>query len=582
MSGTSRFPWRGVLLGLAFEIPTIFWVASSEVTARVFISSWSLTLTAVFALLLLLGLNGLLTRVRPGWELSRTDLLVVFIMLSSTSLIYGYCLIQGMIPAIGGPHWLATEQNHYEATLWPLLPDWAFITDDRALRGLFEGYATPPLQLWLPRWLAYGAFLLSAYAATLGITQVLSRQWIVSEKLTFPICALPLEMTTARWPVMRSKLMWLGFAIPAVLETLVALRFWFPVVPAVQMKHMLHPEWFQTRPWTVLQPLRFGWTPFIVGLAYVASTEISFSCWFFVVFNMALRVLGVVCGWSDPGGGRGAADFPFLTELTIGGFLAFAGCSLWMARAHLAGTLRAALGLALPGGMLTVADEERGYYRLAYVLWLAGTAGVMAFCMQLGIRPLAVVGVFSAYFLIVLTLSRLRAEAGPAWAFGPDRAPHDLLVWAFGSSAFDRTSLAGLALTNWFFADVRFATLPSFMESLKIGHDAQLRRSHLAAIIGLATLVAVGFGMVAVTNQYYSLGAATAKTYGVGLWIPRSGGDTAMRWLTTPTNPDWQRRPMVAVGAAFTTGLHVMRQKVLWWPFHPVGFVMAHTGAWGS
>lgn len=574
----TSFPWRGFVVGIALEIPTIFWVASSEVTARVFISSWSLTMTAVFALSVLLGVNSLLARLNPKWVLSRVDLLVVFVMLSATSVVYGYGLLQMMIPSLGGAHWWADEQNRFDSILYPLLPDWAIIADPTALRGLFEGYATPPWKLWLPRLLSYAAFLLSAYAGTLGVALLLARQWIDSERLTFPICALPLEMTDERWPAARSKVFWIGVAIPAFLETLCALRFWFPVVPAVEMKHMLHPEWFQTRPWTVLQPLRFGWTPFIVGLAYVAPTEISFSCWFFVVFNMLLRVIGAVLGWTDAGGGRGASDFPYLTELTIGGFFAFALCSLYMARQHLAGTVRAALGLGLKGEM-GVGETDRGHYRLAYLLLFGGAAGVMAFCVQLGIKPAAVLGVFVVYLLVVLTLARLRAEAGPAWAFGPDRRPTDLLVWLCGSSSFNRQSLAGLGLLSWFFMDVRFATLPSFMESLKIGHDGQLRRRHLVVVLGVSIVLAVVFGMIAITNQYYDLGAATAKTYGAGRGVSRYSAQVVVNWLLSPTNPDWHKIPLVLLGGVFTTGLHLARQKVLWWPFHPVGFVMAHTGA---
>lgn len=575
----SGFPWRGFLLGLAIEIPTIFWVASSEVTGRVFISSWSLTMTAVLALLLQMAWNAAVGTRRPHWALTRSEMLVVFLMLSSTSVIYGYGLLQMAIPAWGGVHYWNSPQNNYEAVLWPMLPHWATISDPVALKGLFEGYARPPWMMWLPRLLAYGYFLMSVYAATLGLALLLARQWIDHERLTFPICALPLEMTTDRWPVMRSRLMWLGFAIPMALETLLALRQWFPVVPAVTMKHMLHPEWFTTRPWTVLAPLRFGWTPFIVGLAYVAPTEISFSCWFFVIFNMVLRVLGASAGWSDSSGGRAAADFPYLTETTTGAFLAFAVGTLWLGRRHLVGTVRAALGLCLRPELDELTEAHRTRYRVAYGLLLAGGLGVLSFCYQLGIKPYAVFALFGLYTLITLTLARLRAEAGPAWAFGPDRSPHYLLVWLFGNTSFTPSSLTGMSLLGWFFADVRFAVLPSFMESLKTGHDGGIRLRHLVIIMLLATLVAVSFGQVAVLTQYYDLGAASAKTYGAGRWGSMSVGQLATQWLTQVQNPDWSRLPMVGLGAVVVTVLQTMRQRVLWWPFHPVGYVMAHTGA---
>jgi hypothetical protein len=567
----TRFPWRGLVLGLALEVPIVFWVVASEVTAKVFISSWSLTMTAVVTLLALLAVNRLLARIRPRWMLTRAELLTIYIMIASTSVIYGYSMIQVLIPTLGGFHAFATPENKYDTLLWPLLRDWAIIHDRHELRGLFMGYATPNWHIWAPRLLAYGSFLLAIYASSLGVALLLAKQWIEAEKLTFPIATLPIEMTTDRWPVFRSRVMWLGFAIPLVLETLLALKFYYPPVPAIEMKHTQHPEWFATRPWTVCRPLYFGWTPFIVGLAYLAPTEISFSCWFFVVFNVALKVFGSSVGWTDPSGGRAASDFPFLVETTAGGFLAFALCSLWMAKGHLTRTLRSAWAPA--------ADEDVGGARTGVLLVLLGSAGVAVFCRQIGL-PLAVtVGVFVIYFLVIITLARLRAEGGLAWAFGPDRRPHEMLVWMLGSSSFDRQTLVSLGLLHWFFGDVRFAVLPSQMESLKTAHEGRLRPQHLALVILVATTAAIGLGMYATTRTFYTLGASTAKVYGAGLWTARSACDLPLQWLRFRTNPDWLRLAWVLIGGLTVTFLHLMRQRVLWWPLHPVGYVMANTGA---
>ena len=572
-----RFPWRGLLCGLLIEIPVIFWVVSSEVTARVFISSWSLTMTAVLALLVLLAVNRLLVGWRPAWALSRADLLVIYIMIASTSVIYGYGLIQVLVPTLGGCRQWATAENKFEDVLLPLLRDWAIVKDPVALKGLFQGYARPDWWLWTPRLLSFGFFLLSAYAATLGVVLLLSQQWIESERLTFPIAALPIELTTERWPLFSSRLMWLGFALPLVLESLLALRFYFPAVPALEMKHTMHPEWFTQRPWTVFRHLYFGWTPFIVGLAYLAPTEIQFSCWFFVVFMLGLRALGAMCGWTDPMGGRAASDFPYLVELTVGGFLAFALCSLWLARAHVWRLLRAALTTSAAASEGD--DEHRATGRAALGLLTLGGAGLATFCLQLGIRAPAVAGVFVLYFLVALTLARMRAEGGMAWAFGPDRAPHAMLVWLFGSSAFDRQSLAALGSLHWFFNDMRFATLASQIESVKAAGEARLRPTQIAAVILVATCTAVGVGLFATTRAWYDLGAATGRVYGAGQWASRSACNLPMLWLTHPTNPDWFRLSMVGLGGLLVTGLHLARQRVLWWPLHPVGFVMANTGA---
>jgi hypothetical protein len=105
--------WRGVALGLAFQLFIIYWVAESEIAAKVFISSWSLTMTAVLLLLGLLAYNGVVRRWAPRWTLSRVELLVIFVMISATSVIYGYGMEQMLVPTLGGADYYDTPENNW-------------------------------------------------------------------------------------------------------------------------------------------------------------------------------------------------------------------------------------------------------------------------------------------------------------------------------------------------------------------------------------------------------------------------------------------------------------------------------------
>ena len=59
-----------------------------------------------------------------------------------------------------------------------------------------------------------------------------------------------------------------------VLETLVALNYYYPGVPAVEIKHRdWSTFWFPDRPWSVMKPFYWGWTPFIIGFAYLAPLD---------------------------------------------------------------------------------------------------------------------------------------------------------------------------------------------------------------------------------------------------------------------------------------------------------------------
>ena len=57
------------------------------------------------------------------------------------------------------------------------------------------------------------------------------------EHLTFPVVALPLEMTREDAPLYRTRLMWIGFLIPAVLHTLEHAGWPLPDAAFVSDKH---------------------------------------------------------------------------------------------------------------------------------------------------------------------------------------------------------------------------------------------------------------------------------------------------------------------------------------------------------
>ena len=51
-----------------------------------------------------------------------------------------------------------------------------------------------------------------------------------------------------------------------------------------------------------------------------------------------------------------------------------------------------------------------------------------------------------------------------------------------------------------------------------------------------------------------------------------------MSWLTSPTQADWPGFFWAVGGGAFTLLLMSLRARFLWWPFHPIGYVVANTG----
>lgn len=608
-------------LGVLCQVLVILWIVYSEVPGKVFISSWSVSMPGILllavltcartwlrgTLLALLGLTaafnlyvGLMqgTPVSPfavagmgglaglAWAaggrlklntasfLNRKTLLATYLMLAVSGVLTGYGHIQVLVPTLATVIARATPENRW-VRFHEQLPPWLFPKSPEALRGLLSGESTVPWNAWLVPLACWLVFMMAAYGAMLCLAAILSHQWISGERLTFPVAQLPLEMTGGETNLFGNKLMWIGFVIPLVLESLLALNYYFPAIPAMQIKHRdMQPFWFPERPLSVMRPFYFGFTPFIVGFAYLAPVDVSFSVWFFNLASKGQRVLGAVSGWDTSGGGVMANRFPFSEEQALGAFLAFALAALW----------RTWPGIRQAFRQLQARTGDREEARVM-VISLAGlvlcSAVILFFFTACGLSfPIAVL-ILVLTMLIAVTLSRIRAEAGPAWVFGPYRDITRAVVVSLGSGGFSERELVGLTTFRWLSRDARFLPMPFHMEAFKIADSAGIRKRTAMLVMALATAVGVVVGFYAVLTLGYSLGLATGKTYG-GIGSGTAMWNQANDWSRNRVLPDDVGVPWIVGGALFTFALIFLRTRFIWWPFHPIGYVMAETGAGGS
>jgi hypothetical protein len=565
---TAQLTWRGVVLAIVCQVALLFWVVRSEITARVFMSSWSICLPGI---LLLLGLR-IAGAALGRFRLTQAELLTCYIAISTTVMLAGYNFMQLWLPALGTPFFFATGGNRW-GELHPYIPTWLAPRDPEALRGLFAGSSPIPWRHWWLPLLAWASLMLAVAGLTLCLAILLGRRWIRRERLAFPTATLPLEITASDTALFRNRLFWIAFLIPAVLESLLAINYYVPSVPALTLKHRDVSEGLVNLPWTALRPIVFGLTPFIVGLAFLAPTDVSLSIWVFHWFVKLQRLVALLYGYVDATdlGSRGE---PHLDDQTVGAFVGYGLFILWGFWRYDRGRSRAQRRAdAIP-------EQDAGLDRLATVGLTATSAYVLLFMTAAGMPLSLAVGVLSLYILIVLVMSRARAEAGFAWTYGPDRGTASIshvLVQTFGSSGYSTRSLALLGFFHWFWWDLRFSPMPGQMEALKIGDSMRLPWRRLIGFMLLTLLVALLAGGYACLRDSYHFGWATSYVY-VG---PAAGAKVGMRlardWIENPSSPRWDRTSWAVGGAAFTLLLAAMRQRLLWWPLHPVGYVMAST-----
>jgi hypothetical protein len=575
---------RGVLLALVAQAAILLWVVRSEITARVFVSSWSLSMPG---LLLLLALRLVRSRRRDRGSVptfSQGELLTAYVVTSTTVFFVGYNFMQLLIPALGTPFAFASSTNRW-ARLFPYIPTWLAPRDPAVLRGLFQGQARVPWEAWLTPMAAWGSLILALALATLCLDLLLARSWIRQERLAFPLAALPLEISAPGGTLFRQPLLWVGFALPAVLESLLAINYYVPSVPAVVLKHGEVMEEIVNPPWSVLRPMLVGFTPFIIGLAFLAPTDVSFSIWFFQWLGKGQRLLALLYGWVDPTelGQRGE---PHLDDQTVGAFMALGLLLAWRAVRTRRGD-----GLVPPAEARAEASREQGVRRgeedgsretrrLAGIGLGLCLAFVLLFFTSAGF-PVGLAGaIVLLYLLTVMVIARVRAEAGFAWTYGPDRFTASLshiLVNTGGSAALAPRALTLLGFTHWLWWDLRFSPMPAQLEALKIGDATGMPRRRLAALIAAATLLALLVGFYACLTDSYRFGWATAHVYAGPAQGAKIGLTLASQWIDNPRLPDGTRAAWMGLGAGITLLLTAARQRLLWWPFHPLGYVMSAT-----
>jgi len=580
---------RAIALSLALILLLCWWIAASEIrTTTTEITCTSLPIGVVFLLFCLCLLNRGLAR-RRGWAglaSSGSELAVVYILTAVGSSVAGIGLIGFLTPALANPIYFASEANRWGEFL-PLLPAWLVPSDRDAIRAFYAGnstlYTARHLAAWAVPLACWGLFLLVLFGTTLCLLAILRRQWIARERLAFPIVELPMEMTVRRGGfeglLARRAFRW-GFLLPCLLQSLNSLAYLYPSIPSIPVKPTgggpldLGP-YFTAPPWSALGYFPLGFHPSTIGLAYLLSVDVSFSCWFFYLLRKLEVVACVAAGWGGASGAAGsaAARMPFFAEQGAGAWLALAAASLCLARRAFRETWRGALRQPeCPDPAAPMSD------RAAWTGLVGGGALLFVFAVASGMEPVVAVVLLGCFFALMVALTRIRAEAGTAWHFGPWVKPYQLPVRLFGEEEMSPRSLAALATHGWYNLEYRSTPMPHQIEAMKIADEGRFPARGLALWMLVALAVGVLGAFWSVLHLYYSEGAATAKVNAWRITMGRIPWQSLAAQLRGANPlPDTPGLQAMGVGAAITLALAGLRSRFAGWPFHPVGFALGNS-----
>ena len=536
----------------------------------------------VVLLFLLAVFNLLWARIARRFALSRQELLVLYAMLCSGTCAAGYGFVQILINQIPAPFYYANGGNGFKERILPNVAPWLMPQDPDVLNGFFRGnsslYTAQNLAGWAVPVLAWGGFIVAIFWTLLCASALVRKQWVEEERLTFPLVLLPLSMTAtgeeaqAFW---KSRLMWAGFLLAGILESVNFLNFLYPSIPALPLKPGMGPNeigaLFTTRPWNTVGRLTLAFYPFAIGIGYLLSLDVSFSCWFLYLVGKASIVLCAALGLSEGGGSSPANRMPYSREQSVGAFIGIAVFSAWMARRALAEAWREAVR---PTGR---DKHELMPFRVAFGGGLIGCLFLVGFLVAAGLSwQLAVVFVF-VYLCFALTLARIVSEAGAGWAWAPPWSPSQFTADAFGATHLSPKQMTALVgYTSWT-SDMRDNPLPHYAEALKLGQGGAMSpRAFLAPLVFAAVLGTLA-AFWAHLDVYYTYGAATAKVRPALAAGAVGPARTAATLLVTPTLQDIPGLGAALFGALAAIGFSLARQVFPWWPLHPLGYALGTT-----
>jgi len=555
-------------------------------------------------LFVLLFLNPLLRMVSRRFALARNEILTIYISCLFSCLVPGHGSENFFVSNIIGPFYFAKAENKWLDFLnstnlrpWftpalqagPYSPSGGAAHD--AINGWYNGIRvgseTIPWGLWLTPLVMWGALVFALYLMFACLSVILRAQWSDREALAFPLLRLPTDLTEdvdcndqygTFGRTLRNPLLWIGVGIAVFIQLLNGLHNYIPNIPAFPLT--IEGNFFSEAPWNQIGTAPFRIWPIVIGITFLLTSEISFSLWFFYWVFKFQNIFAYYSGFpveTLPGAiGHTMGVRAFGSFQTVGAFLMYAFLVLWTGREHYRHVAQRAFGRS------RMSDEERGEalsYPVAFWGFVLSFSFLVGWCVFAGINPVLAVLLWLMYLVIAIGLSRIVIEGGLLFVqqgWTPLGAIAQLMGGAqtplLPTSSIVPASFVNAAMMT----DLRSFLLPSFIQSFKLAHDNKIKMKPLLALIMAVTTVSLITGIWMNVRLGYVNGALTLES-----WFTQYGAQQPANNAASLLNgadlkqfgpANWF---FLGLGAALTFLMMLARSRFLWFPLHPIGYLVS-------
>jgi hypothetical protein len=218
--------------------------------------------------------------------------------------------------------------------------------------------------------------------------------------------------------------------------------------------------------------------------------------------------------------------------------------------------------------------------------FLIGMVGLCAWSQLAGMSWWAALGFFAAVFTFMLAFARMVSASGLPTA-QIDNYPQDMMLPFTGATGLGAANMTLIAFQERSLTYIhQHAVAPSLAQAFKIADAARIPTRVLvpalvgAFVVGVSTCVAVALPLI-----YHEGGVKLSPTWFFG-HANRVPFDVAAARLTSALPPRLEDQWFVIAGAVIMGAMIAAHRAFLWWPLHPMGFLMAYgwqiTALWFS
>jgi len=585
---------RAVGLGLV-SVVFLCWLANYQlhVTWSSEMSVSNFPLSALIAFLVWVMLNSIVRAVAPRRALRPEELLTILIMSWAAAMMPARGWAIRLVGELSCVQHFASAENRWAERVGGLLPRWLFpaLTDEGPANqagnwfyvGVPEGRSWP-WWAWGPPLFWWGTAAMATLGMAASVTVIFHRQWVVYERLTFPLATMPMDLVQVRpgervAPLFKKKLFWIGFAAVAGVLCWNLGGYLSHAWPKIEIYRGYWPgrrEYIPGFPQTAFRVM-----PLVIGFLYLCNLDLLFSLWFFWLLGWIEAGCADTLGLSVGSVGRKLNGTALVSAHNYGALILLAIWSIWVARRHLRAVWRAAVSRH------RVADNPGGAmsYRTAIVVLI----GSLTFLVLLGTRMGMSLAVAIPALLLVLVsffvIAKYMAATGMAYLTPPTLAAGEVLETLIGSSWMSRESVVGMGLMHGraFGNSPRVFGYPMLPHALKMGEAVTPRRSRILWVVVLAIAVGASFSIWHVIALGYHRTALQMDETST-IWDPQRDIEAiATRVDAVSANeglpPDVEKIGAWGVGFIGAAVLMLCYGRFGWWHLHPLGLAFSASDA---